>query len=82
MHLATICFGGGGGNRTRVLTVVDLFHRTFKCSDRFRNRRLAGPLVPAKLIGAGEGTRTRNLRITNPPLYQLSYASLDPIEGL
>ena len=56
--------------------------RTFECSDRFRNRRFAGPLVPAKLIGAGEGTRTRNLRITNPPLYQLSYASLDPIEGL
>ena len=27
--------------------------------------------------GAGEGTRTRNLRITNPPLYQLSYASLE-----
>ncbi len=26
--------------------------------------------------GAGDGTRTRNLRITNPPLYQLSYASL------
>ena len=25
--------------------------------------------------GAGEGTRTLNLRITNPPLYQLSYAS-------
>ncbi len=27
--------------------------------------------------GAGDGTRTRNLRITYPPLYQLSYASLD-----
>jgi hypothetical protein len=27
--------------------------------------------------GAGEGTRTLNLRITNPPLYQLSYASND-----
>ena len=26
-------------------------------------------------FGAGEGTRTLNLRITNPPLYQLSYAS-------
>ena len=26
--------------------------------------------------GAGEGTRTLNLRITNPMLYQLSYASL------
>jgi hypothetical protein len=25
--------------------------------------------------GAGEGTRTLNLRITNPMLYQLSYAS-------
>ena len=25
--------------------------------------------------GAGEGTRTHNLRITNPMLYQLSYAS-------
>ena len=28
--------------------------------------------------GAGEGTRTLNLRITNPVLYQLSYASPDP----
>ena len=27
------------------------------------------------LRGAGEGTRTHNLRITNPTLYQLSYAS-------
>ena len=27
--------------------------------------------------GAGEGTRTLNLRITNPMLYQLSYASAD-----
>ena len=27
--------------------------------------------------GAGEGTRTLNLRITNPVLYQLSYASPD-----
>ena len=27
--------------------------------------------------GAGEGTRTLNLRITNPMLYQLSYASLE-----
>ncbi len=27
--------------------------------------------------GAGEGTRTHNLRITNPVLYQLSYASLE-----
>jgi hypothetical protein len=26
--------------------------------------------------GADEGTRTLNLRITNPPLYQLSYVSL------
>jgi hypothetical protein len=26
--------------------------------------------------GAGEGTRTLNLRITNPVLYQLSYASM------
>ena len=29
-----------------------------------------------ELSGAGDGTRTRNLRITNPLLYQLSYASL------
>jgi hypothetical protein len=28
-----------------------------------------------QLGGAGDGTRTRNLRITNPPLYPLSYAS-------
>jgi hypothetical protein len=55
--------------------------RTFKSSDCFRKRRLVRPLVPAKRIGAGEGTRTRNLRITNPPLYQLSYASLEPIAG-
>ena len=27
-------------------------------------------------LGADEGTRTLNLRITNPPLYQLSYVSL------
>lgn len=27
--------------------------------------------------GAGEGTRTLNLRITNPMLYHLSYASLE-----
>ena len=55
--------------------------RTFESSDCFRKRRLVRPLVPAKRIGAGEGTRTRNLRITNPPLYQLSYASLDLIAG-
>lgn len=29
----------------------------------------------SRWFGAGEGTRTLNLRITNPPLYQLSYAS-------
>jgi hypothetical protein len=27
--------------------------------------------------GAGEGTRTHNRRITNPVLYQLSYASVE-----
>ena len=31
--------------------------------------------------GAGEGTRTRNLRITSALLYQLSYASLVPVPG-
>ena len=32
--------------------------------------------------GAGEGTRTLNLRITNPVLYQLSYASQGSAQGL
>ena len=31
----------------------------------------------ARGSGADEGTRTLNLRITNPPLCQLSYASLE-----
>src|SRR5262245_36756881 len=31
--------------------------------------------------GAGEGTRTLNLRITNPPLHRLSYASLEATAG-
>ena len=36
-----------------------------------------GPLeIPGWENGAGEGTRTLNLRITNPVLYQLSYASV------
>ena len=43
---------------------------------------LSKPLTRAShdstLGGAGEGTRTLNLRITNPMLYQLSYASHDP----
>ena len=40
----------------------------------------SAPRPSATLIqsGAGEGTRTLNLRITNPVLYQLSYASHDP----
>ena len=33
------------------------------------------PVVTTPTFGAGEGTRTLNLRITNPLLYQLSYAS-------
>ena len=32
--------------------------------------------------GAGDGTRTRNLLITNQLLYQLSYAGLVPPRGL
>ncbi len=31
---------------------------------------------PLHVTGAGEGTRTRNLLITNQLLYQLSYASI------
>ena len=31
--------------------------------------------------GAGDGTRTRNLLITNQLLCQLSYTSIDPIAG-
>src|SRR5262245_2203579 len=31
--------------------------------------------------GAGEATRTLNQRITNPPLYRLSYASLEATAG-
>ena len=37
--------------------------------------RTGAPRSDTRSAGAGEGTRTRNLRITNPPLYQLSYAS-------
>ncbi len=32
--------------------------------------------------GAGDGTRTRNLLITNQLLYQLSYAGMVPPRGL
>ncbi len=32
--------------------------------------------------GAGDGTRTRNLLITNQLLYQLSYTGLVPPRGL
>ncbi len=51
--------------------------------------RCAFPAVPfgfaavAKIRpgpGAGDGTRTRNLLITNQLLYQLSYASLGTID--
>ena len=34
----------------------------------------------ATVRGAGDGTRTRNLLITNQLLYQLSYASLGTID--
>ena len=37
----------------------------------------ATPLILTSFqLGAGEGTRTRNLRITSALLYQLSYASV------
>ena len=35
---------------------------------------------PLAAPGAGDGTRTRNLLITNQLLYQLSYASLGTID--
>ncbi len=35
---------------------------------------------PPTVHGAGDGTRTRNLLITNQLLYQLSYASLGTID--
>ena len=53
--------------------------RIYQSSDSFEIRRPSDTPLLAMPSGAGEGTRTRNLRITNPPLYQLSYASLDPI---
>ena len=34
--------------------------------------------TPPYLYGAGDGTRTRNLLITNQLLYQLSYTSMHP----
>src|SRR6188474_3938504 len=42
-----------------------------------RNLPGAGP-VPRR-VGAGDGTRTRNLLITNQLLYPLSYASAETI---
>ena len=46
--------------------------------------RFAQPFVPSRApllarawSGAGDGTRTHNLLITNQLLYQLSYASTD-----
>src|SRR5438309_2108183 len=33
-----------------------------------------------RAIGAGDGTRTRDLLITNQLLYQLSYASTEPLD--
>ena len=36
--------------------------------------------IRVRRLGAGEGTRTLNLRITNPMLYQLSYASQNPLK--
>ena len=40
------------------------------------------PLCQGGQDGAGDGTRTRNLLITNQLLYQLSYAGLVPPRGL
>ena len=68
------------GRQARLLFVV-ISLRISDYSDLFPERRPPGPLLPASLLGAGDGTRTRNLRITNPPLYPLSYASLDRIGG-
>ena len=50
-------------------TVIDCTSVTFCFSERLR----PGP-------GAGDGTRTRNLLITNQLLCQLSYASQKAIE--
>ena len=44
------------------------FHRPRTC-------KLPTFFTELAMRGAGEGTRTLNLRITNPPLCQLSYAS-------
>ena len=52
-----------------------------RLDERLRDTKEPGPddvvkkLSRAHPAGAGEGTRTLNLRITNPMLYQLSYAS-------
>ncbi len=42
--------------------------------DGINRLELFRPFAPG--LGAGDGTRTRNLRITNAPLCQLSYASV------
>lgn len=42
---------------------------------RDHRQRIPGSRSAYRMDGAGEGTRTLNLRITNPVLYQLSYAS-------
>lgn len=45
--------------------------------NEYESRKKVKPIyVETPCAGAGEGTRTLNLRITNPMLYQLSYASL------
>ena len=49
-------------------------HRSQKLGQPFHNRAIH---VHPCADGAGEGTRTLNLRITNPVLYQLSYASME-----
>ena len=38
---------------------------------------LRRPAIPSRFAGADDGTRTRNLLITNQLLYQLSYVSLE-----
>jgi hypothetical protein len=46
-----------------------------KQTHKHETQKSKNDLLRDHRAGAGEGTRTLNLRITNPMLYQLSYAS-------